>query len=56
MPRSKKDVLDHEFFDQLANQSPHSGQFDIKKKRKAKKTKKKSTVITEPDTGWSGIV
>jgi acetyl-CoA carboxylase beta subunit len=56
MPRSKKDILDHEFFDQLANQSPNSDQFNFKKKTKSKKIKKKNKITTEPDTGWSGIV
>jgi len=55
MVRKKKEDIDHEFFDELANNTPNDSQFRTKKRVYTKKKKKKS-VIKEPDTGWSGIV
>ena len=58
MVRKKREDIDHEFFDELANNTPNDSQFKSKKQvnTKKKKKKKKKPVIKEPDTGWSGIV
>ena len=58
MVRKKKDDIDHEFFDKLANNTPNDSQFRGKKRlnTKRKKKKKMKSVMKEPDTGWSGIV
>ena len=57
MVRRKKDDIDHEFFDELANNTPNDSQFRGKKRLNTKsKKKKKKSVFKEPDTGWSGIV
>jgi hypothetical protein len=58
MVRKKKDDIDHEFFDELANNTPNDSQFRGKKRlnTKRKKKKKMKSVMKEPDTGWSGIV
>ena len=57
MVRKKKDDIDHEFFDELANNTPNVSQFRTKKRvNTKKKKKKKKSVMKEPDTGWSGIV
>ena len=57
MIRKNKEDLDHEFFDQLANNTPNDSQFKHKKRvNTKKKKKKKKSLLKEPDTGWSGIV
>jgi hypothetical protein len=57
MVRKRKDDIDHEFFDELANNTPNDSQFRGKKRLNTKKKKKKQkSVLKEPDTGWSGIV
>ena len=57
MVRKKKDDIDHEFFDELANNTPNDSQFRGKKRLNTKRKKKKQkSVLKEPDTGWSGIV
>ena len=57
MVRAKKQDIDHEFFDELANNTPNDSQFRTKKRVNTKKKKsKKKSVMKEPDTGWSGIV
>jgi len=55
MVRKKKLDIDHEFFEELANNTPNDSQFKTKKKISKKKYKMKP-VTKEPDTGWSGIV
>ena len=56
MIRKNKEDIDHEFFDELANNTPNDSQFNIGKQVAKKKKKRKKPVIKEPDTGWSGIV
>ena len=58
MIRGKETVVDQEFLEELANNSPNAEQFDYgKKANKNKKNKKKNKkILREPDTGWSGIV
>jgi hypothetical protein len=56
MVRKSKEDIDHEFFDELANNTPNDSQFKSKKRLNTKKKKKKKPVTKEPDTGWSGIV
>jgi hypothetical protein len=57
MARKNSKWLDHEFFDELANNTPNDSQFKTKKRvNTKKKKKKKNPVLKEPDTGWSGIV
>jgi hypothetical protein len=58
MVRKSKDHIDHEFFDELANNTPNDSQFKTKERvnTKKKKSKKKKSVLKEPDIGWSGIV
>ena len=50
MVRKKKEDIDHEFFDELANNTPNGEQFKRKKRvntKKKKKKKKLKNVITE---------
>ena len=57
MVRKKREDIDHEFFDELANNTPNDSQFKTRKRVNTNKKKyKKKSVIKEPDTGWSGIV
>jgi hypothetical protein len=57
MVRKSKEDIDHEFFDELANNTPNDSQFHTRKRVNTKKKKnKKKSVLKEPDTGWSGIV
>jgi len=57
MVRKNKEDIDHEFFDELANNTPNDAQFKSKKRvNTKKKNKKKKSAMKEPDTGWSGIV
>jgi hypothetical protein len=57
MVRKRKQDIDHEFFDELANNTPNDAQFKTRKRVNSKKRKSKSKPVTkEPDTGWSGIV
>jgi hypothetical protein len=56
MVRKSKEDIDHEFFDELANNTPNDSQFHTKKRVNTKKKKKKKPVTKEPETGWSGIV
>jgi hypothetical protein len=57
MVRKRKDDIDHEFFDELANNTPNDSQFKRNMRVNTKKKKKKQkSVLKEPDTGWSGIV
>ena len=59
MVRKIKQDIDHEFFDELANNTPNDSQFKTRKRvntNKKKKKNKKIPLTKEPDTGWSGIV
>jgi len=57
MVRKRKQDIDHEFFDELANNTPNDSQFKTRKRvNKKKKTSNKKSLSKEPDTGWSGIV
>ena len=48
MVRKKQEDIDHEFFDELANNTPNGEQFKRKKRVNTKKKKKKfKNVITE---------
>jgi len=57
MVRKSKQEVDHEFFDELANNTPNDSQFKTRKRVNSNKKKsKKKSLTKEPDTGWSGIV
>jgi hypothetical protein len=57
MVRKKKDDIDHEFFDELANNTPNDSQFHTKKRVNTKeKKRKKKSVLKEPETGFMGLL
>ena len=55
MVRKKKDDIDHEFFDELANNTPNDSQFRGKKRLNTKK-KKKKPVMQRTRTGFMGLL
>ena len=56
MVRKKKEDIDHEFFDELANNTPNDSQFRTKKRVNTKRKKKKKPVMKEPDKGFMGLL
>jgi hypothetical protein len=55
MVRKKKEDIDHEFFDELANNTPNDSQFGTKKRLNTKK-KKKKPVMQRTRTGFMGLL
>ena len=55
MVRKRKEDIDHEFFDELANNTPNDSQFNTRKRVNTKKKKKKS-VMKEPVPVLVGLV
>ena len=58
MVRKRREDIDHEFFDELANNTPNDSQFNSRKRvnTKKKKNKKKKPVMKEPDKGFMGLL
>ena len=55
MVRKKKEDIDHEFFDELANNTPNDSQFKTRKRVNTKKKKEKPE-IKGKETGFMGLL
>jgi hypothetical protein len=55
MVRKSKEDIDHEFFDELANNTPNDSQFERRKRVNTKKKKKKPE-IKSTETGFMGLL
>ena len=56
MVRKSKEDIDHEFFDELANNTPNDSQFQTKKRVNNKKKKSKKPEIKSTETGFMGLL